>query len=535
MARILSIQSQVIYGHVGNSAAQFALERLGHDVLAVPTVVLPHHPGHGRVKAKPTPPGEVKSWLENLETRGWLDDCAAVITGYFGSAEQIPAVAAAIGRMKQANPNLLYLCDPVFGDAPGGMFLPRAVVDAIKKHLLPLADMAKPNAFEAAELTGRKVDDRISATRAATDLGPANVFITSIREGNEIGTIAWQRPGDWNRPGGLQKTGAWLVTSPRHKQVPHGVGDLFSALLLGHMLNQVPVPAALRRATASIGDLTSAAVSNGLNELPLIAEQDGLIHPATRATLTPWGAGAEGQWVAGANPCPGGWMAVMVDLSGHMAARFRLCKTFAEVLALQEKPSVIAVDIPIGLPDVATRGGRPCDTAARARLGARRSLVLTPPARAALAEDDFHAACDVNLKHSIPPRKVSKHTFGNFPALREVDDALSPDMQARVFECHPEVAFWAMNEEKPVTAPKRVKNTPHTEGLDVRRGLLAANGFEVKFLASFEMSRHKAGQEDFLDACACAYTAARIARGEAVQMPLDPGRDARGLRMEIWG
>jgi len=535
MARILSIQSQVIYGHVGNSAAQFALERLGHDVLAVPTVVLPHHPGHGRVKPNPTPPEEIKRWLGNLDTRGWLKDCVGVVTGYFASAEQIPPVAEAIKRMKAANPKLLYLCDPVFGDTPGGRFLPKAVVDAIAKHLLPLADMATPNTFEAAELTGGKVDDRISATRAATDLGPANVFITSIEEGNEIGTLAWQRPGDWNSPGGLQKTGVWLVTSPRHKQVPHGVGDLFSALLLGHMLNQVPVPAALRRATASIGDLTSISVSKGLNELPLVEAQDALIHPASMATLTPLGAGAEGQWVAGATPCPGGWMTVMVDLSGHMAARFRLCKTFAEVLALQEKPSVIAVDVPIGLPDIAQRGGRPCDTAARARLGARRSLVLTPPARAALAEDDFHAACAVNLKHSIPPRKVSKHTFGIFPAIREVDGALSPDMQARVFEAQPEIAYWAMNGERPVTTPKRVKNAPHAEGLDARRGLLAANGFEVKFLASFEMSRHKAGQEDFLDACASAFTATRIARGEAVQMPLDPSRDARGLRMEIWG
>ena len=539
MARILSIQSQVIYGHVGNSAAAFALERLGHEVLAMPTVVLPHHPGHGRVKAKPTPPEEIKAWLETLEARGWLKDCAAVVTGYFGSAEQIPPVAKAIARMKDANPELLYLCDPVFGDLPGGAYLPRATIDAIAKHLLPLADIATPNAFEAADLTGRKILDRASALRAAAELGPPNVFITSVPADDEkwgdVGTLAWQRPGEGRRRGGLQKTGSWLATVPKHTSAPHGAGDLFTALMLGHVLNQMPVPAALNRTSATLTDLIGLSVATQLNELPLISGQETLMHPSSLVTLTPLGAGAEGQWVAGASPCPGGWLAVLVDLSGHMAARFRLCKTFKDVLALEEQPAVITASVPIGLPDVAMRGGRRCDTAARARLGERRSTVLTPPARAALAEHDFNEASAVNLKHSVPPRKVSKHTFGIFPYIREVDDALTPADQVRVFESHPEVSFWAMNGERPVAIPKRVKHVPHAEGLDARRGLLAANGFEVRFLASFNLPRKKAGPEDFLDACACAYAAARIAKGEAVQLPQDPGRDGRGLRMEIWG
>lgn len=540
MARILSIQSQVIYGHVGNSAAAFVLQRLGHEVLAIPTTLLAHHPGHRRIKGEPISPKRLADWLEELDARGWLNDCNAVLTGYFASADQIKPVADVIRRLKKTNPDLLYLCDPVFGDVRKGNFLPKDVPAAIQKYLLPLADLATPNAFEISELTKRKVRERETAFKAATELGPPNVFVTSVPLDSaggtaEIGTLAWQKPGDWTRPGGLQKTGSWLVSAPHRKQVPHGTGDVFAALLLGHMLNQLPVPASLRRAVASVGDLISTALTSRSDELPIVEKQDALLRPSSMVSLTPLGAGAEGQWVAGVDDCPRGWLVVLTDLSGHTPARFRLCNTFAEVLDLQERPSVIAVDVPIGLPDVAGRGGRKCDTAARSRLGARRSAVFTPPSRAALAEDNFRTACEVNLKHSIPPRKVSKQTFGIFPKIREVDAALDSDDQVRIFACHPEVAFWAMNGERPLAIPKKIKNVPHGEGLALRRSLLAASGFDVKFLASFDMSRLKAGQDDFLDACACAYAAQRIAKGEAVQMPQEPDRDGRGLRMEIWG
>ncbi len=535
MARILSIQSQVIYGHVGNSAATFALQRMGHQVLAVPTTVLSHHPGHGRNKAEPTSAERLGEWLKELEGRGWLKACDAILTGYFASADQVAPVADVIGRLKAQNANLLYLCDPVFGDTRKGHFLPKDVSTAIQKQLLPLADLATPNAFEISYLTKAKVREKDTAAKAAAELGPPNVFVTSVPlDDKQIGTLAWQKPGDWARPGGLQKTGSWLVSAPRYKQAPKGTGDLFAALLLGHMLNQLPVPAALRRAVAFIGDLASAAQTKGADELPLIEHQNALFRPNTMVALTPLGAGPEGQWVAGVDDCPRGWMVVLTDLSGHTPSRYRVCKTFSEVLALQERPSVITVDVPIGLPEIATRGGRKCDTAARSRLGARRSAVFTPPSRAALAEDEFRAACEINLKHSIPPRKVSKQTFGIFQKIREVDAHLTPDDQVRVFECHPEIAFWMMNGARVLSTPKRIKNVAHADGLAQRRSLLAASGFDVKFLASFDMPRSKAGQDDFLDACACAYTAARIAKGEADQLPQDPDRDGRGLRMETW-
>jgi len=540
MARILSIQSQVIYGHVGNSAAAFALQRLGHEVLALPTTTLAHHPGHGRVKGAETSPKQLAQWLKELEARGWLTSCDAILTGYFADTAQIKPVAGLIRRLKEANPDLLYLCDPVFGDSAKGRYLPKEVSTAIARDLLPFADFTTPNAFEATELSQEKILDLQSAKRAAEKLGPGLVFITSVpmagdRDEIEIGTLAWQKPGDWQRKGGAQKTGSWLVGAPRFANAPHGTGDLFSALLLGHMLDQMPVPAALRRSVASISDLVAAAHSSGAKELPLIEKQASLISPTTGVSLTPLGAGAEGQWVAGVDDCPQGWLVVLRDLAGHMPSRFRICPSFEDVLNLSERPSVIAVDVPIGIPNVTGRGGRACDTATRSIIGARRSAVFTPPSRAALAEDDFNQACLVNMKHSIPPRKVSKQTFGVFPKIREVDTALTPSDQARVFECHPEIAFWVMNGEQTLQTPKRLKNVPHGEGLAQRRSLLASAGFGVKFLASFDMQRIKAGQDDFLDACACAFAATRIAQGEALQLPPETIRDSKGLRMAIWG
>lgn len=540
MARILSIQSQVLYGHVGNSAAGFALERLGHEVIAVPTTVLSFHPGHGKPSGEAVPAGQISDWLAALRAKGLLAKCDAILTGYFAKADQIEPVAKVIWELKKSNPDLIYFCDPVFGDEKTGRFLPRDVEKALVKHLLPIADFAAPNRFELTELTGKPVKDADSAAKAATQLGPGNVFVTSVpiegaRKDVELGTLYWQRPGEWQRAGGAQKHGSWLAGSPRHKSAPHGVGDLFAALALGHMLNQVPVPAALRRATSAIGDLLASATSERLNELPLIRGQASLVAPNTHITLTPLGAGAEGQWVAGVDGCPEGWLVVLKDLSGHMATRWRVVKSFDDVLSLQERPAVIAIDTPIGMQNVASRGGRAADRAARARLGPRRSSVFTPPARPALAETDFHAACEVNLKHSLPPRKVSKQAFGIFPKIREVDAAMTPADQVRVFECHPEVSFWVMNGERQLGEPKKLRNAPHADGLALRRGLLVAGGFDVRFIASFDMPRAKAGQDDFLDACACAFTAERIAKGEAIQLPQDPPRDARGLRMEIWG
>ena len=237
--------------------------------------------------------------------------------------------------------------------------------------------------------------------------------------------------------------------------------------------------------------------------------------------------------VAGVDGCRAGWLVVLRDIDGDAAPNARIVPTFAGVLALPEAPLVIAIDIPIGLPDRSGIGGRPADIAARSKLGARQSCVFAVPARAAVMETDYRTACAAAFAHSDPPRKVSKQTFNLFSKMREVDALMSPALQSRIFECHPETAFWAMNAEKPLDQPKKVKSRPHALGLALRRDLLAAAGFPRNFLGETTFRSAHAGPDDFLDACACAWTAIRILQGQAICFPGNPPLDGRGLRQEI--
>ena len=237
--------------------------------------------------------------------------------------------------------------------------------------------------------------------------------------------------------------------------------------------------------------------------------------------------------VAGVDGCPGGWLAVVADPADLCEARASLCRTFADVLALEECPQIVAVDIPIGIPNTAIKGGRVCDNEARARLGDRQSSVFSVPSRAALGEADYRRACAVNLEHSEPPRKVSKQCFNLFPKIREVDDLMRPELQERVYEVHPELAFWALNGQSPLELPKKVKSRPSEPGLDLRRKLLARAGFSPDLLKTSPWPKRHVGPDDVIDACALAWSAWRLLRDEAITLPANPPRDGRGLRMEI--
>jgi predicted RNase H-like nuclease len=239
------------------------------------------------------------------------------------------------------------------------------------------------------------------------------------------------------------------------------------------------------------------------------------------------------RWVAGVDGCRGGWAVVSWPISDPSPPTLTVMATFAEVLAYAQTAACIAVDMPIGLPERSGIGGRSCDRLARARLGDRQSSVFAVPARLVIAETDYARACVVALTRSEPPRKVSKQCFNLFPKIRELDALLEPSMQKRVVECHPELAFWAMNGQQPLTLPKRIKSRPYGPGLDQRRRLLAAQGFVVSedWFAGSTFGCHP---DDALDASACAWTARRKAEGRAIRLPPEPACDARGLRMEIW-
>ncbi len=238
-------------------------------------------------------------------------------------------------------------------------------------------------------------------------------------------------------------------------------------------------------------------------------------------------------WLAGIDGCAGGWIAVFVRPSGAdgSAAVFG---RFADVLAAPQQPAIVAVDIPIGLPERAGHGGRAAENAVRPLLGARQSAVFSVPSRKAIEAADYGAACLAALASSEPPRKVSMQLFNIAPKIRDVDAVLRADraLADRVHEVHPELAFWRLNGERALTEPKKVKGRPYPPGLALRRSLLREAGLPAALIDA--QPPKGAGADDLLDALACAAIARRIHAGTARPFPDPAPRDAYGLRMAIW-
>ncbi len=244
-------------------------------------------------------------------------------------------------------------------------------------------------------------------------------------------------------------------------------------------------------------------------------------------------AALENVWLAGVDGCRGGWVAAFVRPAGD-AGRLAVFARFADVLAAPERPAIVAVDMPIGLPERAGAGGRAAENAVRPLLGARQSSVFSVPSRAAIYADDYAEACRVALDTSEPPRKVSKQLFNIAPKIREVDAALraDPALAKRVYEVHPEVAFWRLNGERALDEPKKVKSRPYPPGLALRRELLRVAKLPR---ALIEANAPKAAAaDDVVDALACAAIARRLHAGLARPFPDPAPRDAHGLPMAIW-
>ena len=242
--------------------------------------------------------------------------------------------------------------------------------------------------------------------------------------------------------------------------------------------------------------------------------------------------GAE-PWLAGVDGCTGGWIAAFVRPDGG-EARIRIVPRFADVVAAPEAPAVIAVDMPVGLPERTGLGGRAAENAVRPLLGARQSSVFSVPSRTAIYAGGYAEACARASETSDPPRKISKQLFNIAPRIREIDMLLRafPAAASRVFEVHPEVAFWRLNGGRALDEPKKVKSRPYEPGLALRRGLLIAAGLPHETVNATPPKG--AGPDDLLDALACAAVARRLHRGEAQPFPDPPPRDAFGLAMAIW-
>ena len=262
---ILSLQSEVVYGHVGQGAARFALQRLGHEVWALPTVLLSNHTGYARVEGEAVSADRLQRLIDGLAANGRLAECDGVISGYLGNAEQAGVVADVISRVRHARPGALFCLDPVLGD-DGRAYAKPGVAEAIARALLPLADIVTPNAFELTQLAALPVRNRDEARAAAMRLGRPLIAATSIPDiEGRIGTLASAR------------SECWFASTPRLDDVPHGAGDLFAALFLASRLANLTLAEALASTIAPIFHVLSA--SRGCDEMRLIAEQHALAAP----------------------------------------------------------------------------------------------------------------------------------------------------------------------------------------------------------------------------------------------------------------
>lgn len=237
-------------------------------------------------------------------------------------------------------------------------------------------------------------------------------------------------------------------------------------------------------------------------------------------------------WLAGVDGCKAGWAAVIRNPADPASIRLEIFPDFESLLNFRPFLGIIAVDMPIGLPDFISPGGRGPEKAARSHLGDRQSSVFSVPSRSAVYETDYRDACSTALRTSEPPRKVSKQCFYLFPKIREIDTLMTPDLEKRVYEVHPELAFWRLNGEREMNLPKKIKSRANPDGLDQRRDLLVSRGLPGDFLD--RPPPRGCGRDDLLDAAANSLIAERIHLGQATPFPENPQRDERGLRMAIW-
>jgi pyridoxine kinase len=273
---VLSIQSSVAYGRVGNRAAVPLLERLGHEVWPVDTVAFSNHPAHGAFRGRIVPASEVRDLIEGLAERGVLERCDAVLSGYLGDPGTGAVVEDAVARVRAANPRALYCCDPVIGEVGRGAYVRDGIPEAFRDRLVPAADSVTPNPFELELLSGVKPASlpaaRVAA-RALLDRGPALVVATGLELAEWPGQLAVLA---------ASRKEAWLVRHPRRAVRVWGTGDAFAALFLGAYLGGSDVRAALEQAVATLDAVLAVAETTDADELPLVAAQARVACPPVR-------------------------------------------------------------------------------------------------------------------------------------------------------------------------------------------------------------------------------------------------------------
>jgi pyridoxine kinase len=271
---ILSIQSSVAYGHVGNSAAVFPLQRLGVEVWPVHTVHFSNHTGYGEWRGPLLPADDVRAVLRGVEDRGAFPGVDAVLSGYQGGEDIGEVILDAVARVKAANPAAIYACDPVMGNAKSGCFVHPAIPILLRERVVPAADLITPNQFELGYLTGtepRTIDETLASVDLARDLGPSTVLVTSVERPDA--------PADTIEMMAVTDAGAWIVRTPRLAMKANGSGDVTAALFTAHLLSTGDPGVALARTSSSVFDLLQTTLDSGERELQLVQSQESLAHP----------------------------------------------------------------------------------------------------------------------------------------------------------------------------------------------------------------------------------------------------------------
>ena len=274
--RVLSIQSSVAYGHVGNSAAVFPLQRLGHEVWPVLTVHFSNHTGYGAWRGPLLDPADVAEVIAGIDDRGALGTADAVLSGYQGDPAVGAVVLDTVARVKELNPGAAYCCDPVMGDVGRGMFVRPGIPEFMRDTVVPAADVITPNHFELDFLAGaedgtRTLADVLAAVEVVRARGPRHVLVTSV--------LHDQVPEGHLEVLAVSDEGAWAVTTPLLPIQPNGCGDVTAALYLAHLHETGSSASALERTTGTVFAILEATLASGHREIRLVDAQDAIAHP----------------------------------------------------------------------------------------------------------------------------------------------------------------------------------------------------------------------------------------------------------------
>jgi pyridoxine kinase len=277
MPTVLSVQSRVAYGHVGNAAAVFPLQCLGIEAWALDTVAFSNHTGHGRWRGDVVAAETVAALFDGIADLGVLPSIDAVLSGYIGTAETGAVLLDIVARVKAANPHALFCCDPVIGDTDTGSYVRDGVAEFFRDAALALGDIVTPNRFELEYLTGREIGSLAEAADAALalrDRGPGIVLVTSLDPVADRLTMLASGP-----------EGAFAVETPRLPVMLNGCGDVTAALFLGHILNDDSLSEALAATAASMFAVIETTVGLGRYELALVASRHELAQPSRTFTV----------------------------------------------------------------------------------------------------------------------------------------------------------------------------------------------------------------------------------------------------------